>query len=248
MMGRPEDMGTSHDRILRACDASLKRLGTDYIDLYQLHGFDATQPIEDMLRALYTLIRAGKIRHYGVSNFSGWHLMKMLALADQNGVPRPLSHQVYYSLVGREFEWELMPLGIEEHIGTLVWSPLAGAKLAGKFGRNKKAEGSRAGTDASITVPDEQVFRVTDVLEAISAETGRSMAQVAIAWVLSRPTISGVIIGARNEAQLRDNLKAAEFTLTSDQIKALDAASAVRPIYPYWHQRSVFLGRNTPPV
>lgn len=246
-MGGPENMGTSHDRILRCCDDSLKRLGTDHIDLYQLHGFDATVPVEDMLRALAALIRAGKIRHYGVSNFSGWHLMKMLALADQLGVPRPVSHQAYYSLVNREFEWELMPLALDQNIGTLVWSPLAGAKLAGKFGRNKKPEG-RAATDASITVPDEQVFRATDVLEVIARETGRSIAQIALAWLLARPSIAGVIIGARNEAQLADNLKATEFKLGEDQIKRLDAATDLRPIYPYWHQRSVFLPRNPPPV
>jgi len=247
-MGSADNMGTSHDRILRCCDDSLKRLGTDYIDLYQLHGFDATVPVEDMLRALAGLIRAGKIRHYGVSNFSGWHLMKMLALADQLGVPRPVSHQAYYSLVNREFEWELMPLALDQNVGTLVWSPLAGAKLAGKFGRNKKAEGTRAATDASITVPDEQVFRATDVLEIIARDSGRSIAQVALAWLLARPSVAGVIIGVRNEAQLLDNLKAMEFKLTEDQIKRLDAATDLRPIYPYWHQRSVFLPRNPPPV
>ncbi|MGZ5828165.1 MAG: aldo/keto reductase, partial [Xanthobacteraceae bacterium] len=245
----PDNMGTAHDRIIRCCNDSLKRLGSDYIDLYQLHGFDALTPVEEMLRALDTLLRAGKIRHYGVSNFSGWHLMKMLAAADNAGMPRPVSHQVYYSLAGREFEWELMPLALDQNIGTLVWSPLAGAKLAGKIGRHKVAPpGTRATTDASITVSDEQVFKATDVLEVISAETSRSIPQIAIAWLLARPSISGVIIGARNEAQLLDNLKATEFTLTDSQIKTLDKASELRPIYPYWHQRSVFLPRNPPPV
>src|SRR5262249_7183868 len=159
-----------------------------YIDLYQLHGFDATVSIEGMLRALDALIRAGKIHHYGVSNFSGWHLMKMLALADQMGVRKPISHQAYYSLANREFEWELRPLGLAKNIPPLVWSPLAGARLPGKFGRHKKAEG-RAATDASITVPDEQVFAATDALEIVAKETGRSIPQVAIAWLLARPTI-----------------------------------------------------------
>lgn len=245
----PNDMGTSRERIIRGCEESLKRLGSDYIDLFQLHGFDAFTRIEEMLQAFDTLIRAGKVRYFGVSNFSGWHLMKMLGIADRDALPRPIAHQAYYSLVGREFEWELMPLGIDQNVGTMVWSPLAGAKLAGKFGRNKKApESTRAGTDASMTVPDEQVFKVTDVLEKISAETGRSMPQIALAWLLSRPTVSTIVIGARNEAQLLDNMKATEFKLSESQIKALDAASAVRPTYPYWHQRSVFLGRNPPPV
>jgi aryl-alcohol dehydrogenase-like predicted oxidoreductase len=170
MSDGPDDIGTSYDRLIRACDASLKRLGTDHIDLYQLHGFDALTPTEDVLRAIDVLLRAGKIRHYGVSNFSGWHLMKTLSLADKAGMPRPASHQVYYSLVGREFEWELMPLALDQNIGTLVWSPLAGAKLSGKIGRNKPAPaGTRAATDASMTVSDEQVFNVTDALEAVAA-------------------------------------------------------------------------------
>jgi aryl-alcohol dehydrogenase-like predicted oxidoreductase len=249
MSDRPNDKGTSREKIIRSCEASLKRLRTDYIDLYQLHAFDALTPLEEMLHALDALMRAGKIRYVGVSNYSGWQLMKMLGLADRHGMPRPVVHQIYYSLVAREFEWELMPLGLDQNVGTLVWSPLSGSKLSGKVGRRKRPpEGSRAASDASWEVPEEQLYRVTDVLEALSAETGHSVARLALAWVLTRPTVSSVIIGVRNADQLKDNLSAAEVRLTPEQIVQLDAASAQRPIYPYWHQRRTFLDRNPPPV
>ena len=234
----PNDAGTSRDRIVRGAEASLKRLGTDRIDLYQLHAFDALTPVEEMLQAMDVLIRSGKVRYFGVSNYSGWHLMKMLAAADRYGLPRPAIHQAYYSLAVRDFEWELMPLGLDQNVGTLVWSPLSGAKLSGKIGRNKRPpEGSRAATDASWDVPEDRLFAITDVLEAVSAETGRSIPQVSLAWLLARPTVSGLIIGARNADQLRDNLAAADLKLTAEQIARLDAASAVTPAYPYWHQQ-----------
>jgi aryl-alcohol dehydrogenase-like predicted oxidoreductase len=245
----PNDMGTSRAKIISSCEASLRRLGTDYIDLYQLHSFDAMTPIEEMLHALDDLTRAGKIRYFGVSNYSGWHLMKMLALADRHSLPRPVTHQVYYTLTDRDFEWELMPLAQDQDVGTLVWSPLAGAKLSGKVGRGKKPPaGSRSATDASWDVPEERLFSVTDALEAVSREIGQSIPRVAIAWLLSRPTISSVVLGARNVAQLQDNLGAVDTRLTPEQVARLDAASAVRPAYPYWHQRSSFLARNPPPV
>lgn len=245
----PNDHGTSRARIIEGCDASLRRLGTDYIDLYQLHSFDALTPVEEVLDALDNLTRAGKIRYYGVSNFSGWHLMKMLSLADKHSMPRPVTHQVYYTLTDRDFEWELMPLGLDQNVGTLVWSPLAGAKLSGKVGRNKVAPaGSRSGTDASWEVPEERLYGITDALEAISAQTGASIPRVALAWLLGRPTISSIVIGARNVAQLQDNLAACDLELTAEQVAALDKASAVRPAYPYWHQRRTFLARNPPPV
>jgi aryl-alcohol dehydrogenase-like predicted oxidoreductase len=245
----PNDVGTSRERIIRCCEASLRRLGTDYIDLYQLHAFDARTPIEEMLHALDVLTRAGKIRYFGVSNYSGWHLMKMLALADRHSMPKPVTHQVYYTLTDRDFEWELMPLALDQNVGTLVWSPLAGAKLSGKVGRNKTAPGdSRAGTDASWVVPEERLHKVTDELELISRETGRSIPCVALAWLLGRPSVSSVVIGARNVTQLKDNLAATDLTLSADQITRLDAASAVRPAYPYWHQRRTFTQRNPPPV
>jgi aryl-alcohol dehydrogenase-like predicted oxidoreductase len=245
----PNDMGTSRDKIVRSCEASLKRLGTDYIDLYQLHSFDALTPVEEMLHALDDLTRAGKIRYFGVSNYSGWHLMKMLALADRHALPRPVTHQVYYALTDRDFEWELMPLGIDQNVGTMVWSPLAGAKLSGKVGRKKAPPaGSRSATDASWEVPEERLFAITDVLEVLSEELGHSIPRISLAWLLSRPTISTVVIGARNVAQLQDNLAATEVRLTKEQIARLDAASAVRPAYPYWHQRRTSLVRNPPPV
>jgi len=245
----PNEIGTSRSKIIASCEASLKRLGTDYVDLYQLHAFDALTPIEEMLAALDALIRAGKIRYFGVSNYSGWHLMKMLALADRHGLPRPVIHQAYYTLVARDFEWELMPLGLDQNVGTLVWSPLSGAKLSGKIGRNRRPpEDSRLATDASWPVPEDRLYAVTDALEQVSAEVGRSMAQVALAWLLARPTISSIIIGARNETQLRDNLAACTLKLTAEQTAALDAASAVPPAYPYWHQRRTMMTRNPPPV
>lgn len=245
----PNNMGTSREKIMRCCEASLKRLGTDVIDLYQLHSFDAMTPIDEMLRALDDLTRAGKIRYFGVSNYSGWQLMKMLALADRHGLPRPVTHQVYYTLTDRDFEWELMPLGVDQDVGTLVWSPLAGAKLSGKVGRHKPAPAdSRSATDASWEVPEERLYKITDALELVAKEVGRSIPQVALAWLLGRPTVSSIVIGARNVAQLRDNLAATELRLSAEQVARLDAASAVRPAYPYWHQRRTFLARNPPPV
>jgi aryl-alcohol dehydrogenase-like predicted oxidoreductase len=245
----PNDHGTSRARIVECCEASLRRLRTDYIDLYQLHSFDALTPVEEMLHALDSLTRAGKIRYFGVSNYSGWHLMKMLSLADRHSLPRPVTHQVYYALTDRDFEWELMPLGLDQDVGTLVWSPLAGAKLSGKVGRNKPAPpDSRSGTDASWEVPEDRLHRITDALEAVSSEVGASIPRVALAWLLSRPTVSSIVIGARNAAQLRDNLAASELTLGAGHIAVLDKASAVRPAYPYWHQRRTFLARNPPPV
>jgi aryl-alcohol dehydrogenase-like predicted oxidoreductase len=245
----PNDHGTSRTRIIECCEASLRRLGTDCIDLYQLHGFDALTPVEEMLYALDNLTRAGKIRYFGVSNYSGWHLMKMLALAEKHSVPRPVTQQVYYALTDRDFEWELMPLALDQHVGTLVWSPLAGAKLSGKVGRSKQAPAdSRSGTDASWEVPQERLYRITDALEAIAAETGASIPRIALAWLLGRPTVSSIVIGARNVAQLRDNLTACDLALTAQQVASLDEASALRPAYPTWHQRRTFLARNPPPA
>ncbi|QEU01847.1 aldo/keto reductase [Pseudomonas oryzihabitans] len=244
-----ENIGTSGERIIRACAASLRRLGTEHIDLYQLHAFDAQTPVEEMLRALDRLLAEGKIGQYGVSNFSGWHLMKMVGLADQHQLPRPVSHQVYYSLVDREFEWELMPLALDQDVSSLIWSPLAGAKLTGKLGRNKLApEGSRAATNASMTTDLERLYTITDELESLSKETGHSIAQLSIAWLLSRPSVGSVVIGARNADQLRDNLVASSIRLDFDHIARLDAASARRPIYPYWHQSAVYSERNPAPV
>lgn len=245
-MGPGEDQaGTSYKRIIAACDASLQRLGTDYIDLYQLHAFDAKTPVEEMLKAIDVLIDAGKIRAFGVSNYSGWHLMKMIAMADRHNLPRPVSHQIYYSLVNREIEWELMPLGIDQHVSTLVWSPLASAQLTGKVGRYKVPPAqSRVSQDLRMAGDAEHLFGITDVLEALALETGSTVPRVALAWLLIRPTVSGVIIGARHAEQLRDNLQAIEVKLDVEQIERLDRASATKPIYPYWHQQAVFSDHN----
>jgi aryl-alcohol dehydrogenase-like predicted oxidoreductase len=249
----PGDAGSSRHRLLAAVDASLKRLGTDYIDLLQLHAFDAGTPIEEVLYTLDLLVRAGKIRYVGASNFSGWQLMKSLALAERHGWPRHVAHQIYYSLVGRDYEWELMPLGIDQGVGALVWSPLGWGRLTGKIRRGQPLPaGSRLHETAQWGPPvdDERLYRVVDALDAVAAETGRSVPQIAIAWLLTRPTVSSVIIGARNEAQLRDNLGAAGWSLTPDQIKRLDEASAVMPAYPYYPYRTqpAFARLNPPPV
>ncbi|WP_407177947.1 aldo/keto reductase [Bradyrhizobium sp. STM 3562] len=237
----PHDAGSSRHRLLAAVDGSLKRLGTDYIDLLQLHAFDAFTPIEEVLSTLDVLVRAGKLRYVGVSNFSGWQLMKSLALAERHGWPRYVAHQVYYSLIGRDYEWELMPLGVDQGIGALVWSPLGWGRLTGKIRRGQPLpEGSRLHDTAQWGPPVEQerLYAVVDALEIIARETGRTVPQIAIAWLLSRPTVSSVIIGARNEAQLRDNLGSVGWSLTKEQIRRLDEASAVMPAYPYYPYRT----------
>ncbi len=233
-------VGSSRHHLLRACEASLRRLRTDTIDLYQLHGFDAQTPQEETLRALEDLISSGKVRYIGCSNFSGWHLMKSLATSEKYGLPRHVSHQIYYSLAGREFEWELMPLGIDQKVGTLVWSPLAGGRLSGKIRRNQAAPaGSRASVFAETAQSgnDEALFRTVEAMDEIVAETGKTHSQIALNWLLQRPTITSIIFGARNEEQLRENLGSVGWNLTSEQVARLDAASRIPPIYPYWHQK-----------
>ncbi|MCA1378154.1 MULTISPECIES: aldo/keto reductase [unclassified Bradyrhizobium] len=236
----PLDAGSSRPRLLASIDAALRRLGTDHIDLLQLHAFDAFTPIEEVLSTLDMLVRAGKLRYVGVSNFAGWQLMKSFAIADRHGWPRYVAHQVYYSLLGRDYEWELMPLARDQGIGALVWSPLGWGRLTGKIRRGQPLpQGSRLHATAQFGPPvdDARLYAVVDVLDAIAAETGRTVPQVAIAWLLSRPTVSSVIIGARDEAQLRDNLGAVGWSLSADQIKRLDAVSAVMPPYPYYPYR-----------
>jgi aryl-alcohol dehydrogenase-like predicted oxidoreductase len=247
----PHDVGSSRMHLLKAVDASLQRLGTDYIDLYQLHAFDALTPVEETLGTLDDLVRAGKIRYIGCSNFSGWHLMKSLAVSDRHGWARYVAHQAYYSLVGREFEWELMPLALDQGVGTFVWSPLGWGRLTGKLRRGMPApETSRlpATRQAGPPVDDGYLFDVVDALDGVAAETGRSVPQVALNWLLQRPSVSSIIIGARNEAQLRDNLGAVGWQLTEAQVRRLDEASARPLTYPYWHQRYEFASRNPPPV
>ncbi|KRC78120.1 aldo/keto reductase [Sphingomonas sp. Root241] len=232
----PQDWGASRARLVRAVDEALLRLGTDYIDLLQLHAFDASTPTEELMHTLDLLIAAGKIRYAGVSNYPGWQLMKAQGLAERHGWPRLVAHQVYYSLIGRAYESELMPLGADQGIGALVWSPLGWGRLTGKIGRNRPIPaGSRLHETEQFAPPveNELLYRVIDALEAIAAETDRTVPQIAINWLLRRPTVSSVIIGARNEEQLRQNLGATGWSLAPEQIAALDAASEVLPPYPH---------------
>ncbi len=250
MSDAPNDVGSSRYHLIKACEASLRRLKTDYIDVYHLHGFDALTPVEEVLSTLDTLVKSGKVRYIGCSNFSGWHLMKSLDVSRQYGWTRYVSHQAYYSLVGREYEWELMPLALDQKIATMVWSPLGWGRLTGKIRRNQPLpKESRLPLTAEYGPPveDEYLYRVVDALDEVAKETGKSVPQIALNWLLQRPTVSTVIIGARNEEQLRQNLQAEGFKLTNKQIAMLDAASNVTPIYPYWHQRQ-FADRNPSPV
>jgi len=248
----PNDLGSSRHHLINAVEGSLRRLGTDYIDLYQLHGFDAVTPLEEALGTLDDLVRAGKIRYIGCSNFSGWHLMKSLAVSDRRGLTRYVAHQAHYSLIGREYEWELMPLAIDQNVGTVVWSPLGWGRLTGKIRRGDPMPAvSRLNTkvarDLGPPVSDEAVYRVVDAIDLIASETGKTVPQVALNWLLRRPSVATLITGVRNETQLRDNLGAVGWTLTSEHVAALEKASTVTPVYPYWHQRG-FTERNPPPV
>jgi aryl-alcohol dehydrogenase-like predicted oxidoreductase len=248
----PMQSGSSRGWLVKAIDGSLKRLGTDYIDLFQLHAFDAFTPIEEVLSTLDALVRAGKIRYVGVSNFSGWHLMKSLAVAEKYGYPRYVAHQAYYSLIGRDYEWELMPLGADQGVGGIIWSPLGWGRLTGKIRRDQPMpEQSRLHETANAGPPvdDEVLYRVVDVLDAIAKETGKTVPQIALNWLLQRPTVSSVIIGARNEQQLRDNLGAVGWNLTADQVARLDAASLVDAAYPYApYRRQEAFARLNPPL
>ena len=246
------EVGSSRYHLVAAVDASLRRLGTDYIDLYQMHGFDAMTPVEETLRTLDDLVRAGKIRYIGCSNYSGWHLMKALAVSDRYGLERYVAHQAYYSLVGRDYEWELMPLALDQRVGTVVWSPLGWGRLTGKIRRGQPLpDVSRLHTkvvvDFGPPVSDDLLFRVVDALDGVARETGHTVPQVALNWLLRRPSVSTIILGARDEDQLRQNLEAVDWTLSPEHVAQLDAASAVTPAYPYWHQRG-FVERNPSPV
>ena len=246
----PNDVGSSRYHLRRSLEGSLRRLGTDYVDIYHLHGFDALTPIEEVQDTLNTFVREGKVRYIACSNFSGWHLMKSLAVADRYGWTRYAAHQVYYSLIGREYEWELMPLALDQKVGALVWSPLGWGRLTGKLRRGQpmpKVSRLHNTVASAPPVTDEQLHNVVDAIDAIAAETGKTIPQIALNWLLQRPTVSSLIIGARNEEQLRDNLGALGWSLTAHQMAALNKASAVTPIYPYWHQGQ-FSERNPFPV
>jgi aryl-alcohol dehydrogenase-like predicted oxidoreductase len=246
------DVGASRVHLNRAVEGSLKRLGTDYIDLYQLHGFDAITPMEETMSTLDELVKAGKILYTGCSNFSGWHLMKSLAVSEKYGWNRHVANQTYYSLVGRDYEWELMPLGLEQGVSAVVWSPLGWGRLTGKIRRNApKPEQSRLQSkmvaDAGPPVADDYLYGVVDAMDVVAKETGKSVPQIALNWLLQRPTVANIIVGARNEEQLRQNLGAIGWNLTPDQVARLDAASVKMPPYPYWHQAG-FSERNPFPT
>jgi aryl-alcohol dehydrogenase-like predicted oxidoreductase len=246
------EVGSSRHHLIRSVDSALRRLGTDYIDLFQLHGFDAATPVEETLRTLDDLVTAGKLRYVGCSNFSGWHLMKSLAVAERYGWTRYVAHQAYYSLVGREYEWELMPLALDQGVGCVVWSPLGWGRLTGRIRRSQPLPTasrlqSSVATSAGPQVSEEYLFKVVDALDEVAAETGKTIPQIALNWLLGRPSIATVIIGARDEHQLRDNLGAVGWSLTAEQVAKLDQASAVPKIYPYWHQAG-FSERNPFPT
>jgi aryl-alcohol dehydrogenase-like predicted oxidoreductase len=244
------DRGSSRSHLLNAVEASLRRLGTDHIDIYQMHAFDAVAPVEETLRVLDDLVAAGKVRYIGASNFSGWHLMKSLSVSDRYGWSRYVAHQVYYSLIGRDYEWELMSLGLDQGVGALIWSPLGWGRLTGKVRRGQPLPEGRLEATAQYGPPvqDEPLYKVVDVLDDISKQIGKTIPQIALNWLLQRPTVSSVIIGARNEEQLKDNLGAVGWNLSSDLVKRLDEASRTTPAYPCWHQHVFSLDRNPSPV
>ena len=248
----PNDVGSSRHHLTRSLDAALKRLGTDYIDLFQLHGFDALTPVEETLSTLDHFVRAGKIRYIGCSNFSGWHLMKSLSVSERYGWAKYVAHQAYYSLVGRSYEWELMPLAADQKVGAVVWSPLGWARLTGKIRRsqpippNSRLQ-SQTAVDVGPPVDNEYLYKVVDALDEVAAETGKTVPQIALNWLLQRPTVATIIIGARNEEQLRQNLGAIGWNLTAAQVAKLEAASDTPLAYPYFHQKG-FSERNPFPT
>ena len=235
------NQGSSRFHLLKQIEGSLKRLDTDYIDIYHMHGFDGNTPVEETLRTLDDLVQSGKVRYIACSNFSGWHLMKSLCIAEKYGWNKYIAHQVYYSLVNREFEWELMPLALDQKIGSIIWSPLSAGRLGGRYGRNKpyppQSRLAQGGSPVPDSVVNGDVFNVIDALEEIEEETGKTVAQIAINWLLQRPSVCNIIIGARTEEQLKENLGSVGWNLSPEQMKKLNTASALPAIYPYWHQR-----------
>jgi aryl-alcohol dehydrogenase-like predicted oxidoreductase len=251
MPGDINDYGSSRLHLIKACEDSLRRLNTDHIDIYHMHGFDGNTPMEETINALDDLVKSGKVRYIACSNFSGWHLMKSLSISERYGWSRYIAHQAYYSLLHRDFEWELMPLGIDQNVGTIVWSPLASGKLSGKYRRDKPVpQDARVAQGGSPVIygpgDDERLYNIVDVLDELSKETGKTVAQLSLNWLLQRPTIGTIIIGARNEEQLKQNLDTIGWNLTVDQLQRLDKASEILPAYPYWHQRQ-FEMLNTAP-
>lgn len=245
----PNDRGLSRQHLIRACEDSLKRLKTDHIDLYWCHEWDGQTPVEEILRALDDLTRAGKIGYVGVSNFSGWHVMKMLGAAKTEGLVRPIAQQIYYSLQARDAEYELLPIAVDQGVGAIIWSPLAGGLLSGKYRRGKpEPDGTRRAAQwQEPPVRDvEALYDIIEKIVEIAAKRGVTSAQVALAWLLTRPGVSSVIVGARTEAQLEDNLQAAALVLEPDEIAALEAVSRPPLLYPYWHQKATASDRLSP--
>ena len=242
----PNETGLSRHHIVRACEASLRRLRTDHLDIYWCHQWDGVTPIEEILSAMDDLRRAGKIGYLGVSNFSGWHIMKMLSAAERERLIRPVAQQIHYTLQAREAEYELLPIGVDQGVGVVVWSPLAGGLLSGKYRRGKpEPEGTRRAAEwKEPPVHDmEKLYDIVEVLVEIAGEKGASPAQVALAWLLRRPAVASAVVGARTEAQLADNLAAAELTLDDAEVARLEAVSRPPLIYPYWHQKQTAASR-----
>jgi aryl-alcohol dehydrogenase-like predicted oxidoreductase len=245
----PNDAGLSRHHLIAQCEASLRRLGTDHIDLYQVHEWDGQTPLEETLEALDTLVKSGKVRYVGASNYAGWQLMKALGISDRHGYQRFVTQQIYYSLEARDAEYELLPLAVDQGVGILVWSPLAGGLLSGKFRRGVDGpEGTRALSDwGEPPVRDqEKLYDTIEVLVEIGEAHGVSAAQVALAWLLGRPGVVSLIIGARNEEQLADNLAAAELALSGDEVARLEEVSRPALIYPHWHQAKTAADRLGP--
>ncbi len=235
----PNDQGLSRHHVIAGCEASLRRLGTDHVDLYQMHEWDGQTPLDETLEAFDTLVRSGKVRYVGISNFSGWQLMKAMETARANNFVQPVSQQIYYSLDSRDAEYELIPATIDQGLGVLVWSPLAGGLLSGKYRRGREpAEGGRHLNDwHEPPIEDEtKLYNKIDALVAVADARGVPVAQVALAWLLGRPGVTSVILGARTEEQLRQNLGAADLVLAPDERARLDRVSQPRLLYPYWHQ------------
>jgi len=234
----PNDYGSSRQHLLASCEESLRRLKTDHIDLFHMHAMDQHTPVEETLRALDELVQSGKVRYIACSNFSAWHLMKSLSTSERLGLARYVAHQLYYSLVGRDIEWELLPLGLDQGVGTIVWSPLAGGALSGRIRRHQPPlKDTRLGQIRFVHYDSETLYKVVDVLDTISRERDKTIPQVALNWILRKPTVSNIIVGARNEEQLKQNLGTLGWSLTDDEVKRLDQASAPEAPYPTWHQQ-----------
>ena len=246
----PNDVGSSRFHLIKAAEDSLKRLGTDHIDVYFMHGFDAQTPVEETLSALDNLIQSGKVRYIGCSNFSGWQVMKSLATSEKYGLARYAIYQGYYSLVGRDYEWELMPLMLDQDMGLMVWSPLGWGRLTGKIRRGQPMKDGRINQGGAVggpPVPEDYLYDVVDALDAVAKETGKSISQVALNWLLHRPTVNNIVVGARDADQLKQNLGAIGWHLSAEQMEKLDKISSRTPAYPYWHQMG-FEDRNPKPV